>query len=292
MLARSGATFAIIRPEVPAERYTSAILTTLDLMPVRQRAAWLRRFVVQGEVVEYYPGAMAVAEGDRADAWYLLLHGEADVLVGGKRVGGLSAHAFFGELALLGNGSGVGTRRATIRAKTPLVCLRIPADVFRDFVVAEDLVPYFEQFWNRVGTLKRAQLFMGFPHEVIEDLVGRVQSTEFAPTEILLAQGDIGDWLYVIQSGTVEVVRATADGTELIATLDEVASVVGEYGVRVPGGKRTATVRAVTPVTALKLTRSDLDAVLAGQLPLQLRITAMLERRGIATVTMPAVTTA
>lgn len=78
----------------------------------------------------------------------------------------------------------------------------------------------------------------------------------FAGGEVLFREGERGDHMYVIQSGTVEVFT-TRNGTEIrLATLGE-GDIIGEMAIF---GKepRSATVRAVGEVRALTVDKRNL----------------------------------
>jgi CRP-like cAMP-binding protein len=68
--------------------------------------------------------------GDRGDAMYVILEGEAQVDVGG-RFHRLTTGDFFGEMAVVAP----GPRMATVRAATPVRALEIPADAFQAFLL-------------------------------------------------------------------------------------------------------------------------------------------------------------
>jgi putative ABC transport system ATP-binding protein len=74
---------------------------------------------------------------------------------------------------------------------------------------------------------------------------GRVERT-LAQDEILFRQGDDGDYVYVVESGTIEVARERVDGRPDVLGLYQTGSYFGElaplYGLR-----RSATARAVIP---------------------------------------------
>lgn len=97
--------------------------------------ARLKLIAYTGEVVRFEPGEVIVQQGDPADAVYIIEEGEAEAFLtdtAGQtvRLGALSPHTFFGEIAVL-----CGSRRtATVRAKDRVVTLKIPAKVFLDLV--------------------------------------------------------------------------------------------------------------------------------------------------------------
>jgi CRP/FNR family transcriptional regulator, cyclic AMP receptor protein len=89
----------------------------------------LARHMVEVEVPE---GATVVSEGERADAFYVVLEGEAVVSVGAARktrrnVAKLGVGSWFGELAVLDP----APRNATVAAATPMVLGVLGARVFR-----------------------------------------------------------------------------------------------------------------------------------------------------------------
>lgn len=95
--------------------------------------------------------------------------------------------------------------------------------------------------------------------------IGRIRTaaTEVAlePGAVLVSEGDPGDALYVVLDGELAVTKRAGTGE---MTLNRVGpgAVQGEIAV-LDGGPRRATVRAITPVRALRLGRDDLFDVLA-----------------------------
>jgi CRP/FNR family transcriptional regulator, cyclic AMP receptor protein len=80
--------------------------------------------------VAFEPGQILFNEGDMGDAAYLIVDGQADVIVnttkGQVHVAVIGKNAFVGEIAILCD----VPRTATVRAKGRLVTLRIAKDLF------------------------------------------------------------------------------------------------------------------------------------------------------------------
>ena len=80
--------------------------------------------------IAYEPGQILFHEGDMGDAAYLVIDGEADILVdtpqGQLQVAVIGKNAFVGEIAILCD----VPRTATVRAKDRLVTLRINKELF------------------------------------------------------------------------------------------------------------------------------------------------------------------
>ena len=92
--------------------------------------AKLKLLAFTSERLRYDPEQSLFHQGDMGDAAYLIVEGEADVLVEGSSgeivVATLSRNDFVGEIAILCD----VPRTATVRAKTELVALRISKDLF------------------------------------------------------------------------------------------------------------------------------------------------------------------
>lgn len=96
--------------------------------------AKLKLLALTSERVGFDPGKPIVRQGDPADAAYLIIDGEAEVMVatpaGPLTVATLGANEIFGEIAILCN----VPRTATVRAKDRLVALRISREPFMRMV--------------------------------------------------------------------------------------------------------------------------------------------------------------
>jgi CRP/FNR family transcriptional regulator, cyclic AMP receptor protein len=96
--------------------------------------AKLKLLAFMSERVGFDPGKAVFHQGDQADAAYLIIEGEAEVIVdtpsGPLTLATLGSNEIVGEMAILCD----VPRTATIRAKTRLVCLRISKDPFMRMV--------------------------------------------------------------------------------------------------------------------------------------------------------------
>lgn len=75
----------------------------------------------------------------------------------------------------------------------------------------------------------------------------------YEPGQLIVKEGDVGNTLFIIRSGTVEVSRGEGDQQEVLGSLSE-GSHFGEVAV-FEGSRRTATVTAKTRVTVLAIRR-------------------------------------
>ena len=92
--------------------------------------AKLKLLAFTSERLNFAPGQPLFNQGDPGDAAYVIIDGEADVLVdtaaGKTRVATFGRNAIVGEIAILCD----VPRTATVVAKSPLTVLRIAKDTF------------------------------------------------------------------------------------------------------------------------------------------------------------------
>lgn len=96
--------------------------------------ARLKLLAFMSERVAYDAGQTLCHQGDPADAAYLIIEGDADIILEGPAgpvtVATLGANDIVGEMGILGD----APRNATVRAKCRLVCLRIAKEPFMRMV--------------------------------------------------------------------------------------------------------------------------------------------------------------
>lgn len=78
----------------------------------------------------------------------------------------------------------------------------------------------------------------------------------YADGETIVAEGDFGAEMYVVQSGTVEVIRSNGEGEQRVATLTN-GDFFGEMSL-FDGQVRAASVRAVGEVRILTIDKRTL----------------------------------
>ncbi|MBI3980084.1 MAG: cation:proton antiporter [Chloroflexi bacterium] len=105
--------------------------------------------------------------------------------------------------------------------------------------------------------VRGVSFFADLPDEVVATITGALILRTYLEGEVIVAEGEVGDSLYLIGRGVVEVSTTTAAGERvLIATL-RAGEVVGEMAL-LTSRRRLATATALTPCNLLQLRRSDL----------------------------------
>jgi serine/threonine protein kinase len=126
-----------------------------------------------------------------------------------------------------------------------------------------------EQF----NLLRRLKFFHDFSHGEIHEVMRASHWQDYAGGEEIVKEGEMDDRFYIIVSGNCAVVRHGQPLGALTA-----GDCFGETSY-VPGAKRTATIRAVDAVTALKVSATLLEQVSAS---CQLRFNQVFLRSLIA----------
>jgi MFS family permease len=267
-----GAVFAIsltrtdrlIRTECAALAYWGAPIAVIGLVP--SPAVALAALVVVGIANAVYDIALftiiqrGTANDERAPVFSVF-----EGLVGVGSVAGsilapilLASFGIRGALAITG-------------AILPIVALIIYARTGR-----ADRVTVVDE--PKLQLLREVSVFAELPLTAFERLIGGLEPLAFEPGEAILREGEPGDRFVVIESGEVEV---SAMGTPM-QKLGRGAG-VGEISL-LRRSPRTATVTALTPVTAFAIPGSCFVAAISGPAAAAVteRIAAANLRRGAA----------
>lgn len=93
-------------------------------------ASQLKLLSFASERVSFMEGDRFIQQDEFGDTAFLIISGDAEVIAeaGGKEIplGSVGVHQVVGDIALLHSGK----RTATVRARTPMVCLKLTRDVF------------------------------------------------------------------------------------------------------------------------------------------------------------------
>lgn len=206
----------------------------------------LRRAIAAAEVKTFEPGTTIVAEGEPADAFYIIASGSVDVFTrmdeGEVRVARLERGQYFGEIGLLQN----TTRTTTVRAATdaPATVMILTREAFLDLVETLDLDS------DEIGRLMRKRISTNQLIEAVrrlsaDDLVGLLpefQVQTISPGTTIIREGEAADAFYILDAGEVTI-TATKDGAEQPLGVLTPGSYFGELGL-LSGQPRVATVRA------------------------------------------------
>ena len=122
-------------------------------------------------------------------------------------------------------------------------------------------------------------LFATLPSEEIQHLVSTLSLTNFPSGRVLFNEGRTDDKFFVLLEGKVEVVKSLGKPEERILGVREAGNLLGEMSLFSRDGCHTASVRALTPLRLLRVTHTELDALLHRQPQLAYEIIRLLSIR-------------
>lgn len=126
---------------------------------------------------------------------------------------------------------------------------------------------------EKVLFLKSIDLFRQIPGEDLVRVAQIAEEMEFEPGSDLMVEGELGDSMYLIVAGKVEIRR----GDRVIVELGE-RECVGEMAI-LDSEPRSATVRCTEPVAALKIEREDFYDLMTEKIEIALGMIKVLSRR-------------
>jgi CRP-like cAMP-binding protein len=129
---------------------------------------------------------------------------------------------------------------------------------------------------ERLALLSQCDLLRHLAAEDIEPLLERVREREVKAGETVFHQGDAGDALYIVASGSVEVLNDQRTLAELSN-----GQAFGEMAL-LSGGARTATVRAKTDSHLLAISKDDFDRLLADDPFLDEQVRKLSQQRALS----------
>ncbi len=119
----------------------------------------------------------------------------------------------------------------------------------------ESEVPKMLLTMEKILFLKTVPIFAGMTGEELRLLGEIVEEAEFKTDQTVFLEGEPGEDMYVIVSGSVQVFTGEGDGEKLIATLGERES-LGEMAI-LDDEPRSASARAAADTTMLRIHRED-----------------------------------
>jgi cAMP-dependent protein kinase regulator len=236
------------------------------------------------------PSGVAICrEGDQGDSIFVIAEGT--VKVSRKGTDGSEIHLtnlgpgdFFGEFGYFAN----SIRQATVKAYTEVQLLEISREdmdkVVEEFPRIKDVMLKFYRERVLDNLLALSPLFQGIGQRERLKLIERFELRQIEPGEVIVKEGEMGDSMYLIKSGRVEVatINPVNKGRTILAQLEN-GDFFGEVSL-IKNKPRTASVSAKTPVELMVIKRDQFEE-LAGEYPeLKQVLEDTIERRVEATI--------
>ena len=115
-----------------------------------------------------------------------------------------------------------------------------------------------------LGALRSVELFARLDEAALAKLASVARPRSFDKGQLLFVEGDPGDSLLVLVSGSVAVFRTSSAGDRAGLTVLEPPDVLGEVAL-LDGAPRSASVEATAPTTVLTVSRAEFLSLLRSQ---------------------------
>ena len=127
------------------------------------------------------------------------------------------------------------------------------------------------QIDSRTRALAEIDLFKGLPLEDLQKIVPCMVEHVYKKGEMLFAEGDAGNALYLLESGKVEITKKSPDGSRTRLRIMPPPHFLGEMAL-LDAIPRTASAQAVEDTKVLLLHRNKLAEFMTGSPALGMRI--------------------
>jgi cAMP-dependent protein kinase regulator len=260
----------------PSDIETVELLSTSTVFSRLPRQRLLELLSVMSEI-ELPPGTALFNEGDSGDDVYVVLQGDLDVVTNSREVAHFGSGQMVGEFGALVNSPRTATVKAASHTRllrmdfanflkalgeNPLMALAVARQTVSRVTAADGPVMPFApvsepqpfpdsapETLARIFLLRRTKLFGLLTPGLLAAIVDRLDETALSPGQQIVLQGEIGDRLFILKSGSVEVRR-----DETVVTHLGPGAVFGERAVLLDE-PRNATVIAVSSGAVLSLSR-------------------------------------
>jgi sigma-B regulation protein RsbU (phosphoserine phosphatase) len=110
--------------------------------------------------------------------------------------------------------------------------------------------------------ISNVPLFATIPRDELAQLATELEQAIYPAGTLLMREGDRGDGVYIVLSGTFEIIKELGTPDERLFGRRGAGEVVGEMGLLNQDGLRTASARAETDAQVIRLTRPDFERLL------------------------------
>ena len=167
-------------------------------------------------------------------------------------------------------------RSATVRAGADCIVIETPRRTMNKLISSVDDV---KKVLDQTFILRTIQqkFAPNTPLEVLRPVAENTSINQFAPGEVIFSQGDEGDNLHFIRSGSVTV-SSNVEGREMVMSYVPANQSVGEMAL-LGDTTRSATVKATVKTETLSISRESFEALLGSVEGLRERMQQLAEDR-------------
>ena len=127
-------------------------------------------------------------------------------------------------------------------------------------------------------SLQQVQLFASLTTADLYQISGKLARVHFPAGALLFREGDTGQRFFIIMNGEVQVIKQLGGREHILQTLSQ-GDYFGEISLFLNEGHRTASVRSLTNVDLLAMSRVDFEPLLNQHPTLALKLMRQMANR-------------
>ncbi|MDX2143391.1 MAG: cyclic nucleotide-binding domain-containing protein [Rhodospirillaceae bacterium] len=235
----------------------------------------LRETMLESDVHVLKAGEVVFRRNDYTNSFFTILRGGVAIQLSPTDpnvVVKLPPGAFFGEMGLIS-----GRRRtATVVAASDCVLLETPRRTMLKLVKSIESV---RRTLDQTAIMRQVQTHLapGVSTEALKPLVETAEIKRFKPGELIFAQGDKGDDMHLIRSGSCTV-SMRVGGRDIVLSYVPSGNYVGEMAL-LSDSPRSATIRAANATETVRLQGDAFKALLEREPELKAKVEAKFRQR-------------
>ncbi len=235
----------------------------------------MREVMLDSDVRVLKQGDIVFKRNDYTNSFFTILRGAVAIQLNptdDTQVVKLPAGAFFGEMGLIS-----GRRRtATVVAASDCVLVETPRRTMLKLIGTAESV---RRTLDQTAIMRQVQTHLapGVPTEALKPLVETAELKRFKPGDIIFQQGDKGDDMHLIRSGSCTV-SMRVGGRDIVLSYVPSGNYIGEMAL-LSDAPRSATVKAAHATETIRIQGDAFKALLNAQPYLKAKVEAKFRQR-------------
>ncbi len=235
----------------------------------------MREVMLDSDVRVLTQGSIVFKRNDYTNSFFTVLRGSVAIQLNPNdetQVVKLGAGAFFGEMGLIS-----GRRRtATVLAASDCVLVETPRRTMLKLVGTAESV---RRTLDQTAIMRQVQTHLapGVPTEALKPLVETAELKRFKPGDVIFQQGDKGDDMHLIRSGSCTV-SMRVGGRDIVLSYVPSGNYIGEMAL-LSEAPRSATVKAAHATETIRIQGDAFKTLLNTQPDLKAKVEAKFRQR-------------
>jgi CRP-like cAMP-binding protein/thioredoxin reductase len=271
--------FAVLGPDAEVNLTLANLQRAIPLFS-HVNPLQFRELMLESDVHRPPAGSTIFEVNDYTNTLFVIFKGTVEVSAGAKRIT-IGWGNFFGEMGLLS-----GRRRtATVFAGEDCVLVEVPRRAMVKLIASNPAVKRLidEAF---IARAVQSRFAPNTPEAVLKQVVAGAQLHSYTAGEVVFSEGDDGDRLHLVRSGSLTVSRQSRS-REVVVSYVPAGKYVGEMGL-LGGTRRSATVRAAVATETVSIDSTGFSLLLQHEPGLRERMQAEMRQRLAANARMEA----